>query len=54
MFEVAIDFDDNVALTKQEFQTREELSIFLAKVPSFLGFAINGVANIAIKQKESS
>ena len=52
MFEVTIDFDDDAVLAKQVFQTREDLSLFLAKVPSFLGFVINGVVNIVIKQKE--
>ena len=52
MFELDIDFDDDAILAKQTFQTCEDVSIFLSKVPSFLGFAINGVVNIVIKQKE--
>ena len=53
MYEVTIDFGDNALQSTKRCENLTELGLYLERVPSMLGFEINGQASVSIRTKSS-
>jgi hypothetical protein len=54
MYEVTIDFGDHALQSTKLCENLTELGLYLERVPSLIGFEINGQASVSIRTKSSS